>query len=109
MARPVYTKQLLCVHNLPTDLPLTTSAGYTTVIRDVSWYADNSTVTSNYYFIYVVTAGGNATIVWFTVGADTTVYFHQECRLVLPAGTTWGVHSDEPSDLIVSGYELALP
>lgn len=109
MSRPVYTESLFLAHEFSGDHIYTPPAGYRVVIRDVSWYVAEG-LSAGYFFVAVgLAAGLYTTVDWFTVDVDTTVMHHQELRVAVPDGYNVLIHSDDASDVALTGYLLSLP
>jgi hypothetical protein len=104
MARPVYSVRLLDDSGVTGDRSYTVPDGYTLVIRQVAWFSQVGIGVPAYNYAYGPSGG---TFLWFTVDTDTTVMQQFEGRWVFIEGEVVTFHSDDATDLHVSGYLLS--
>lgn len=99
----IYSKNLLSLQGL--DGAWTSPAvevGLVVVLRDVDIYW-NGLGEAGFYLI----GEAGQTIWWTGWGvADAGTAKQWRGRQVIEAGQTWGVHTDQPIDVTVSGYVL---
>lgn len=106
MSERVYSVQLLQDHSISGDRTITCEDGYTTVLRQISWFSQAPVDADSYQYAYGP-AGG--TFLWFHTDIDTTIMQLWEGRWVFNEGDVVTFHSDQETDLLVCGYRLLLP
>ena len=102
MSARAYTRPLAVVLGLNGAYPITTMEGYMTVIRCVDVYWGGGVLPVDFYL-----KGSAGQTIWhqaFAVGGGTWAQWRG--RQAIGALEAWELHTNDPMDVTVTGYEL---
>jgi hypothetical protein len=106
MALDVYSSRFLAEHGLSGSAVYTAGPGFLLVIRQLDFWINVGAGPSATSYMY---GSAGQTIWWNSTGPLSVGTDHWSGRQIINPGESFGVYSDGPADITVSGYVLKLP